>query len=88
MVSAALGSAGACAVGNSERGRGHWGWAVGGGPLETGTGRREENLNAVKKLVFEDENKREQTSEKNSDKKVKDWLCSRMRKKQTKVDNF
>ena len=53
MVSAALGSAGACAVGNSERGRGHWGWAVGGGPLETGTGRREENLNAVKKPVFE-----------------------------------
>ena len=51
MVSAALGSAGACVVGNSERGRGHWGWAVGGGPLETDNGRRDEKLNAVKKLV-------------------------------------
>ena len=61
-MSAALGCAGACAVGNSERGRGHWGWAVGRGPLETGTGRREENLSAVKKPVFEDENNGETSS--------------------------
>ena len=39
--------------------------------METTTGRREENLNALKKPVVEAENKRETTSNKNSDKNSK-----------------